>query len=148
MFCGFRHGFDCLRDGRVGTLTPLIPLSPRIEVRGRLRAFKGEGERRTEAEAVASATASASSSILERGEGMRAKKGERVMEGLIDLRRKSATPVPMRGVRPKGRFSSASILRQPHTSERMWTRREKLSLWGGLDHQKCSTTPRDGSGDP
>ena len=32
-----------------GTLTPFIPFSPRIGVRGRLRAFKGEGERRTEA---------------------------------------------------------------------------------------------------
>ena len=30
-----------------GTLTPLVPLSPRIRVRGRFRAYKGEGERRT-----------------------------------------------------------------------------------------------------
>ena len=33
-----------------GSLSPLVPLSPRIGVRGRLRACKGEGERRTEAQ--------------------------------------------------------------------------------------------------
>ena len=70
------------------------------------------------------------------------------MEGPGRLRRMSATPVAMRGVRPWGRFTSATTLRQPRTSERMWRRREGVSLWGSLDHQKCSTIPRDGSGDP
>ena len=70
------------------------------------------------------------------------------MEGPGRLRRMSATPVAMRGVRPWGRFTSATALRQPRTSERMWRRREEVSLWGSLDHQKCSTIPRDGSGDP
>ena len=70
------------------------------------------------------------------------------MEGPGRLRRMSATPVAMRGVRPWGRFTSATTLRQPRTSERMWRRREEVSLWGSLDHQKCSTIPRDGSGDP
>ncbi len=60
MFCNFRHGFDCLRNGGK-TLTPLIPLS--------LRAFKGEGEKRTEAEVGAEAPTSASSSVLGRREG-------------------------------------------------------------------------------
>ena len=36
----------------------------------------------------------------------------------------------------------------PLTSERMWRRAEKFSAWGSPDHQKCSTTLRDGSGDP
>ena len=63
------------------------------------------------------------------------------MEGPGRLREKASTPVPMR-------FTSATALRQPRTSERMWRRREEVSLWGSLDHQKCSTTPRDGSVDP
>ena len=62
-------------------------------------------------------------------------------EGPIDLRKKSATPAPMP-------VASTTTLRQPHTSDRIWTRREKLSLWGSPVHQKCSTTLRDGSGDP
>ena len=73
---------------------------------------------------------------------------EEVMEGPGRLRRMSATPVAMRGVRPWGRFTSATTLRQPRTSERMWRRREEVSLWGSLVHQKCSTIPRDGSVDP
>ena len=60
-----------------------------------------------------------------------------VMEGPGRLRRMSATPVAMRGVRPWGRFTSATTLRQPRTSEGMWKRREEISLWGALDHQKC-----------
>ena len=60
----------------------------------------------------------------------------------------TATPVPILGVRPWGRVASATTLRQPHTSEGMWTKREIVSRWGSLDHRKCSTIPRDGSGDP
>ena len=77
------------------------------------------------------------------GAGMTVKKdgtvGREGVEGPGRLRRKSATPVPMRGVRPRGRATTATNLRQPHTSERMWTRREKISLWGSPVHQKCST---------
>ena len=69
------------------------------------------------------------------------------MEGPGRLRRKTATPVPMGVVRHSGCSTSKPALRQPRTSEGMWKRREKLSRWG-LDHQKCSTTPRDGSVDP
>ena len=36
----------------------------------------------------------------------------------------------------------------PLTSERMWTRPENFSVWGSPVHQKCSTIPKDGSGDP
>ena len=60
-----------------------------------------------------------------------------VMEGPGRLRMMSATPVAMRVVRPWGRFTSATTLRQPRTSERTWTRSEEISLWGVLDHQKC-----------
>ncbi len=70
------------------------------------------------------------------------------MEGPGRLREKASTPVPMRFVRHSGCFTSGTALRQPRTSEGMWKRREEVSLWGGLDHQKCSTIPRDGSGDP
>ena len=45
-------------------------------------------------------------------------------------------------------LTSATAVRQPLTSERMWRRREKFSLWGSPVHQKCSTILRDGSGDP
>ncbi len=64
---------------------------------------------------------------------------EKVMavEGPGRLRRISATPAEMWGVRPWGRFTSATTLRQPRTSGRMWKRSEEVSLWGGLDHQKC-----------
>ena len=70
------------------------------------------------------------------------------MEGPGRLREKASTPVLMSVVRTSGCFTSATTLRQPRTSERMWRRREEVSLWGSLDHQKCSTSPRDGSGDP
>ena len=81
MFCVFRHGFDCLRNGegtltphsKPGngypsphrrTLTPLVPLS--------LRALKGEGEEKTEGSDCAMAQSLASSLVLggrEGGEG-------------------------------------------------------------------------------
>ncbi len=70
------------------------------------------------------------------------------MEGPGRLRRKTATPVPMGVVRDSGYSTSKPALRQPRTSEGMWKRREEVSLWGSPDHQKCSTIPRDGSGDP
>ena len=72
----------------------------------------------------------------------------RVMEGPGRLREKASTPVPMGVVRSSGCFTSATALRQPRTSERMWRRREEVSLWGSLVHQKCSTILRDGSVDP
>ena len=58
------------------------------------------------------------------------------------LRRKTATPVPMCVVRHSGCSTSATTLRQPQTSERMWRRREGISVWGSLDHQKYPTTRR------
>ena len=70
------------------------------------------------------------------------------MEGPGRLRRKTATPVPMGVFRDGGCSPLAPALRQPRTSERTWWRRAMGSRWGSLDHQKCSTTPRDGSGDP
>ena len=70
------------------------------------------------------------------------------MEGPGRLRRKTATPVPMGVVRHSGCSTSTPALRQPRASERTWKRREGISVWGSLDHQKCSTTPRDGSVDP
>ena len=70
------------------------------------------------------------------------------MEGPGRLRRKTATPVPMGVFRDGGCSPLAPALRQPRTSERTWWRRAMGSLWGSLDHQKCSTIPRDGSGDP
>ena len=92
---------------------------------------------------------SACAGTTERGDGMTEKNGL-VMEGPGRcLRMMTATPVPMLGVRPWGRVASATTLRQPHTSGGMWTRREEeSSLWGSLVHRKCSTIPRDGSGDP
>ena len=76
-----------------------------------------------------------------RGEGTKGRGGEG-MEGPGRLRRKMATPVPMRAVRHSGCSTSATTLRQPQTSERMWGRREGISVWGSLDHQKCPTTRR------
>ena len=70
------------------------------------------------------------------------------MEGPGRLRRKTATPVPMEVVRHSGCSTSKPALRQPRASERMWKRREVISVWGSLDHQKCSTTLRDGSVGP
>ena len=64
------------------------------------------------------------------------------MEGPGRLREKASTPVAMRGVRPWGRFTSATTLRQPRTSERMWRRREDGLAVGQsrppevLDHPK------------
>ena len=75
-------------------------------------------------------------------------RGREVMEGPGRLREKASTPVPMGGVRLSGGLTSVTALRQPLTSERTWRRSEEISLWGGLDHQKCSTILRDGSGDP
>ena len=148
-FRGLRQGAP---HGPAGEPSPPLSPSHATGASSTLRAFKGEGEIRTEAEAGAKAPASASSSLLGRREGMirlwRTGSPVGVMEGPGRLRMMPATPVPMRGVRPWGRFTSATALRQPLTSEGMWTRREGVSLWGSLDHQKCSTIPRDGSGDP
>ena len=57
------------------------------------------------------------------------------------LRRMAGTPVSML-------VGPTISLRQPHTSEGMRTGREIFSLWGSPVHRKCSTIPRDGSGDP
>ena len=78
---------------------------------------------------------------------MTEKKGEG-MEGPGRLCEKASTPVLMSVVRTSGCFTSATALRQPRTSEGMWKRREEVSLWGSLVHQKRSTILRDGSGDP
>ena len=84
-----------------------------------------------------------------RGIGMVRGVGDgRVMEGPGRLRRKAATPVPMGVVRDSGCSTSKPALRQPRASEKMWWRRAMGSRWGGLDHQKRSTTLRDGSVDP
>ena len=64
------------------------------------------------------------------------------MEGPGRLRRKTATPVPMRVVRHSGCSTSTTTLRQPRASERMRRRREGISVWGSLDHQKYPTTRR------
>ena len=69
------------------------------------------------------------------------------MEGPGRLRRKTATPVPMRAVRHSGCSTSAPALRQPRASERMWGRREGISVWGSLDHQKCPAIRRHGGVD-
>ena len=63
------------------------------------------------------------------------------MEGPGRLREKASTPVPMH-------VRSVTTLRHPQTSERMWTRCEKVSVWGLPVHQGRSTTRRDGSTDP
>ena len=70
------------------------------------------------------------------------------MEGPGRLRRKTATPVPMGEVRDNGCSTSTLALRQPRASERMWKRRERISVWGSLDHQKCPATLREASVDP
>ena len=44
-------------------------------------------------------------------------------------------------------LSAATTLRQPRASERMWRRREEISVWGSLDHQKCPTIRRYGGVD-
>ncbi len=62
------------------------------------------------------------------------------MEGPGRLRSKTATPAPMH-------VASATALRQPCASERMWRRREEISVWGSLDHQKCPTIRRYGGVD-
>ena len=69
------------------------------------------------------------------------------MEGPGLLRRKAATPVPMGDVRDSGCSTSAPALRQPRASERMWKRRERISVWGSLDHQKCPAIRRYGGVD-
>ena len=74
----------------------------------------------------------------DRGEGM---------EGPERLRRKTATPVPMGVVRHSGCSTSTPALRQPRASERTWRRREEISVWGSLDHQKCPTIRRYGGVD-
>ena len=66
------------------------------------------------------------------------------MEGPGRLRSKAATPVPMRVVRHSGCSTSAPALRQPRASERTWKRREGISVWGSLDHQKCPAIRRYG----
>ena len=69
------------------------------------------------------------------------------MEGPGLLRRKTATAVPMRVVRHSGWSTSTPALRQPRASERTWKRREGISVWGSLDHQKCPTMRRNGGVD-
>ena len=69
------------------------------------------------------------------------------MEGPGRLRRKTATPVPMGVVRNSGCSTSTPALRQPRASERMWKRRERISVWGSLDHQKCLPIRRYGGVD-
>ena len=81
-----------------------------------------------------------------RGEGTKGREGEG-MEGPGRLRRKTATPVPMRAVRHSGCSTSTPALRQPRASERMWRRREGISVWGSLDHQKCPAIRRYGGVD-
>ena len=70
------------------------------------------------------------------------------VEGPGRLHRKAATPVPMGEVRDNGCSTSTPALRQPRASERMWKRRERISVWGSLDHQKCPATLREASVDP
>ena len=77
---------------------------------------------------------------------LRKREGEG-MEGPGRLRRKAATPVPMRVVRHSGCSTSTTALRQPRASEKMWRRREKISVWGSLDHQKCPAIRRYGGVD-
>ena len=84
------------------------------------------------------------SSLL--GKWTRGRKGEG-MEGPGRLRRKTATPVPMRVVRHSGCSTLAPALRQPRASERTWKRREVISVWGSLDHQKCPAIRRYGGVD-
>ena len=69
------------------------------------------------------------------------------MEGPGRLREMASTPVSMSIVRSSGCFRSVTALRQRRTSEGMCRRREKLSRWGGLDHQKCPAMGRNGSVD-
>ena len=66
------------------------------------------------------------------------------VEGPGRLRRKTATPVPMGVVRDSGCSTSTPALRQPRASERTWKRREIISVWGSLDHQKCPAIRRYG----
>ena len=66
------------------------------------------------------------------------------MEGPGRLRRKTVTPVPMGVVRDRGCSTSTPALRQPRASERTWKRREGISVWGSLDHQKCPAIRRYG----
>ena len=70
------------------------------------------------------------------------------MEGPGRLRRKTATPVPMGVVRHSGCSTSTPALRQPRASERTWKRREVISVWGSLDHQKCPAIRRYGGVTP
>ena len=80
------------------------------------------------------------------GNGTRGREGEG-MEGPGRLRRKTATPVPMGDVRHSGCSTSTPALRQPRASERTWRRREGISVWGSLDHQKCPDIRRYGGVD-
>ena len=89
--------------------------------------------------------ATSRSPLRERGQIEREGEG---MEGPGRLRSKAATPVSMGVFRHSGCSTSTPALRQPRASERMWKRRERISVWGSLDHQKCPTTLRDGSVDP
>ena len=81
-----------------------------------------------------------------KGAGMTELEGEG-MEGPGRLRRKAATPVPMGDVRDSGCSTSTPALRQPRASERTWKRREVISVWGSLDHQKCPAIRRYGGVD-
>ena len=67
----------------------------------------------------------------------------KAMEGPGRLRRNAATPASMPVVRHSGCSTSTTALRQPRASEMMRRRREKFSVWGSLDHQKCSATAEE-----
>ena len=88
----------------------------------------------------------ASATCLRRndGENGRGGKGWKVPDSCAGRRRR---PVPMGVVRHSGCSTSAPALRQPRASERMWRRREIISVWGSLDHQKCPTIRRYGGVD-
>ena len=80
------------------------------------------------------------------GQWTRGREGE-AMEGPGWLRRKTAMPVSMGVVRHSGCSTSTPALRQPRASERTWKRREIISVWGSLDHQKCPAIRRYGGVD-
>ncbi len=88
--------------------------------------------------------ATSRSPLRGRGQIEREREG---MEGPGRLRRKTATPVPMSVVRHSGCSTSTPALRQPRASERMWKRREGISVWGSLGHQKCPAIRRYGGVD-
>ena len=85
MFCSFRHGSDCLRNGEGGTLSPFLPLS--------LRAIEGEGEEKTEGSACAMAQALPSSLVLGRREGI-TERSQAELRSWVWLFRRDGFPTP------------------------------------------------------